>query len=43
MSPVEKEVFLSHKLQDQLKNLLELKEDNPSEKLPEWVIQFCLT
>ena len=43
MSPVEKEVFLSHKLQDQLKNPLELKEDNPSEKSPEWVIQFCLT
>ena len=32
--PVQKEVFLSHKLQDQpyeQKNLLELKEDNPSQ------------
>ena len=35
MSPAEKEVFLSYKLQDQLKNPSELNEDNPSEKLPE--------
>ena len=34
ISPVQKEVFLSHKLQDhayEQKNLLELKEDNPSQ------------
>ena len=39
ISPVQKEVFLSHKLQDhayEQKNLLELKEDNPSkDKFPE--------